>query len=246
MPAQRYDQTGQHYSRTRRADPRVAGHIEQALSGTASVANIGAGAGSYEPAQAVVAVEPSGVMIAQRSSNSAPAVRATAESLPLATDAVDAALAVLTVHHWEDLDRGLAEMVRVARRRVVILTWDHTVMENFWLLRDYLPMAAATDAQLAVPVARFTELPGAVTIRPVPIPHDCIDGFAGAYWRRPEAYLNPDVRAGMSLFTHTSSVDTELSVLQAEITTGAWHRRNAALLDRTTMDLGYRLVVAEL
>jgi SAM-dependent methyltransferase len=246
MPAQRYDLTGRRYSHTRRADPRIATHIEEALSGAASVANIGAGTGSYEPIQTVVAVEPSAVMIAQRASNSAPAVRATAERLPLASDAVDAALAVLTAHHWHDVDRGLAEMIRVARRRVVILTWDHSVIKQFWLLRDYLPTAAASDARLAIPISRFTKLPGAVTIRPVPIPHDCIDGFAGAYWRRPEAYLDPAVRGGMSLFTHTASVDKELSVLGAEIASGAWHRRNAALLDRTTIDLGYRLVVAEL
>jgi SAM-dependent methyltransferase len=248
MAAPRYDQTGHQYARTRRPDSRIAACIERAMAGATSIANIGAGTGSYEPACTVVAVEPSAVMIAQRPAVSAPAVRARSERLPLATDSVDATLAVLTVHHWDDLDSGLAELTRVARRRVVILTWDHEVIKHFWLLRDYLPAAAATDARLAIPIARFSELPGSVTICPVPIPHDCVDGFAGAYWRRPEAYLDPQIRTGMSLFTQTTdrSLAGQLSVLRADLRSGEWHRRNASLLNQTEIDLGYRLVVAEL
>ena len=88
----------------------------------ATVANIGAGTGSYEPSNTVVAVEPSKVMIRQRSDGAAPVVRAVAEHLPLCANAVDAALAVLTVHHWSDVEAGVAEMIRVVRRRIVILT----------------------------------------------------------------------------------------------------------------------------
>jgi SAM-dependent methyltransferase len=123
----RYDRTGQTYSRTRRPDPRVAAVINEALRGAATVANIGAGTGSYEPACTVISVEPSRVMIAQRPPGSAPAGQAVAEHLPIRSNAVDAALAVLTVHHWSDLDHGVAEMLRIARRRVVILIWDHNV-----------------------------------------------------------------------------------------------------------------------
>jgi SAM-dependent methyltransferase len=246
MAAPRYDRTGHQYARTRRPDPRIASCIERALADTTSIANVGAGTGSYEPGHTVVAVEPSAVMIAGRPPDWAPAVRAKAENLPLATDSVDAALAVLTVHHWDDLDRGLAELARIARRRVVILTWDHNVTKHFWLLRDYLPAAAATDARLAVPMSRFSALPGTVTIQPVPVPHDCVDGFGGAFWRRPEAYLDPRIRAGMSMFTETTdpSLDGQLSVLRAELHSGEWHRRNAALLNQTEIDLGYRLVIA--
>jgi SAM-dependent methyltransferase len=141
------------------------------------VANIGAGTGSYEPARTVISVEPSRVMIAQRPPRCAPAVQAVAEQLPIRSDAVDAALAVLTVHHWSDLDHGVAEMLRIARRRVVILTWDHTVFRRFWLLREYLPAAAQTDADLAVPITKLASLLGDPTIVPVPVPHDCVDGF---------------------------------------------------------------------
>lgn len=197
----RYDQTGQTYSRTRQPDPRISAVINEALLGMATVANIGAGTGSYEPANTVVAAEPSRVMIAQRPRGCAPAVRAVVEHLPIRSNAVDAALAVLTVHHWSDLDHGVAKMRRIARRRVVIFTWNHDVLRSFWLLREYLPAAARTDADLAIPIARLTSLLGDPTIIPVPVPHDCVDGFGGAYWRRPHAYLDPTVQAGMSLFT---------------------------------------------
>ncbi|MGW0183133.1 methyltransferase domain-containing protein [Nocardia sp. NPDC003345] len=211
--------------------------------------NVGAGTGAYEPPQTVLAVEPSTVMLAQRPAAAAPAIRAVAEALPVATGAADAALAVLTVHHWQQLDRGLDEMARIARRRIVILTWDHTVMREFWLLRDYLPAAAATDAALAVPLDRLvTLLPGTVGVHPVPVPADCLDGFGAAYWRRPAAYLDPEVRAGMSMLALTppDAVAAGLDRLRADLADGVWHARNRELLTRTEWDAGYRLVVADL
>jgi SAM-dependent methyltransferase len=135
----RYDRSGRTYSYTRRPDPRIAAVINGALRGMATVVNIGAGTGSYEPTGTVMAVEPSRVMIAQRPPGSAEAVQAVADHLPIRSRAVDAALAVLTVHHWSDLDRGIAEMWRISRRRVVILTWDHDVFQRFWLVHEYLP-----------------------------------------------------------------------------------------------------------
>ncbi len=244
----RYDRTGQTYSRTRQPDRRVAAVINEALRGAATVANIGAGTGSYEPAGTVVAVEPSRVMIAQRPPGAAPAVQAVAEHLPIRTNAVDAALAVLTVHHWSDLDRGVAEMLRIARRRVVILTWDHSVFRQFWLLREYLPPAAQIDADLAVPLTKLISLLGNLTIVPVPVPHDCVDGFGGAYWRRPHAYLNPTVQSGMSMLALTSkpALREGLSRLRADLASGEWERQHQDLLDSQQLDLGYRLLIAEL
>ena len=242
-----YDRTGATYSQTRRADPRIAKLIADALAGTESVANIGAGSGSYEPAQTVVSVEPSSVMIAQRPPGAAPAVRSTAERLPLGTGVVDAALAVLTVHHWRDVDEGLAEMVRVARHRIVILTWDPEVFKRFWLVRDYLPAAGATDARLAVPMSGFSALPGKVSVAAVPVPHDCVDGFGAAFWRRPAAYLDRTVQAGMSLFALTPRADLEagLSRLREDLASGSWSSRYASLAARSHFDAGYRLVVAD-
>lgn len=138
-------------------------------------------------------------------------------------------------------------MLRIARRRIAILTWDHSVFRNFWLLRDYLPAAAHTDARLAVPLTRLTALLGEVKIIPVPVPHDCTDGFGGAYWRRPQAYLDPTVQAGMSMLALTPQpvLREGLTRLRADLATGAWASTNADLLEKSTLDLGYRLLVSE-
>ncbi|NEW25829.1 class I SAM-dependent methyltransferase [Nocardia cyriacigeorgica] len=242
-----YDATGATYSHTRQPDSRIEAVVLRALSGMSSVVNVGAGAGAYEPPQTVVAVEPSSVMIAQRPSGAAPALRGLAEHLPLRANAADAALAVLTVHHWTHLEQGIAELARIARRRIVILTWDHPVMRTFWLLRDYLPAAAATDARLAVPLHRLTSLlPGTVEIHPIPVPADCTDGFGAAYWRRPHAYLEPEVQAGMSMLALTPATELEpgLRQLRADLDSGVWAERNRDLLNRPEFDAGYRLVVA--
>lgn len=243
----RYDRAGRTYSLTRQPDPRIRAVIEQALHSMATVANIGAGTGSYEPSNTVIAVEPSQVMITQRRAEAAPAVRAVAEHLPIGTDAVDASIALLTVHHWSNLDAGVAEMIRVARRRVVILTWDDTVFRQFWLLREYLPAAAETDARLAVPITKLVSLLGTVSIQTVPVPHDCVDGFGGAYWRRPQAYLDETVRAGISMLALTPKplLAQGLERLRVELTNGAWARRHADLLDVPQLDLGYRLLVSD-
>jgi SAM-dependent methyltransferase len=242
-----YDSLGRTYSATRRADPRIAAQISRALSQCDSVVNVGAGTGSYEPAQTVAVIEPSQLMIDQRPARAATAIRAVAEHIPMRDDCADAALAVLTLHHWTDLAAGIAEMRRIARHRLVFLTWDADVMgEKFWLLSDYLPEARATDAALAVPTQRLVSLLADPIITPVLVPHDCTDGFAGAYWRRPAAYLDPTVRAGISLFTMTGTglVEAGLARLAADLRSGRWHRDHAALLDLTELDLGYRLITA--
>jgi hypothetical protein len=157
---------------------------------------------------------------------------------------------VLTVHHWNDIAAGVSEMVRIARRRVVILTWDHTILREFWLLREYLPAAAETDARLAVPIGTLISLLGddRVSVVSVPVPHDCLDGFGGAHWRRPHAYLQDTVQAGMSLFSLTpkTQLQERLSRLRSDLTTGAWQRRHADLVHKTELDLGYRLLIGDL
>src|SRR4051794_6248252 len=131
---------GQGYGAIRQADPRLAEPIWRALGDASTVLNLGAGAGSYEPTdREVVAVEPSTVMIGQRPVHSAAVVQATAESLPFPDDSFDAAMAVLTLHHWNDLATGLREMVRVTRSRVVIVTFDPDRAGKQWIVTDYLP-----------------------------------------------------------------------------------------------------------
>jgi SAM-dependent methyltransferase len=242
-----YDTIGATYTSTRRADPRVGALIAAALGDARSVINVGAGAGAYEPAQTVLAVEPSPVMISQRPGGAAPVVRARAEALPIADRAADAAMALLTVHHWADLAAGIAELRRIARRRIVVLTWDQQVCREFWLLREYLPEAAAFDDARAVPVERLAALLGGARIEPVPVPHDCADGFAAAYWRRPAAYLDSVVRAGMSILAQTGEdvLRAGLRRLAADLDSGRWHVQHHDLLDREAYDAGYRLLVAD-
>ncbi|AKH83867.1 MerR family transcriptional regulator [Streptomyces sp. CNQ-509] len=243
-----YDTLGTTYATTRQPDPRIAARIHAALGEAMDVVNVGAGTGSYEPPHTVLAVEPSPVMLAQRPPGSALAVRAVAERLPLRDDAADAVLAVLTVHHWTDLAAGIAELCRVARRRVVILTWDQQVFrDQFWLVREYLPEAAALDDTRATPIDHLATLLGGARQETVAVPHDCTDGFAAAYWRRPHAYLDPRVRAGISLLAQSgeATLAPGLAALAADLTTGRWQRRHADLLTRDTIDVGYRLLVAD-
>jgi SAM-dependent methyltransferase len=237
-----YDRIGTSYTVTRHPDPRIAAAIERALGDAKTVVNVGAGAGAYEPAgREVVAVEPSETMIAQRPEGAAPVVRASAEELPFADEEFDATMGVLTDHHWNDRAGGLREMRRVARR-AVLFTWDRRRVYDFWLVRDYLgEFGRAVEG--GMDIDEIAAHLGGARIEPVPIPHDCSDGFLGAYWRRPEAYLDPGVRANISVF---SAVDAREAVerLERDLRSGAWHERNAHLLELTELDLGYRLLIA--
>jgi hypothetical protein len=240
----RYDQIGKTYAGRRRPDPRIANIIKSALGSATSVVNIGAGTGSYEPADcAVIAVEPSRVMIAQRPPGSAPVVQAVAESLPFADNRFDASLAILTVHHWENQGKGLSEMRRVARRQVV-LTWDPD-HPKFWLVHDYFPEILEMDRHIFPSLELFKEVFGKVEVHEVPIPHDCVDGFLGAYWRRPAAYLDTTVRASISGFARLQDVEPGIERLRSDIESGNWQRKNADLLGLEVCDIGYRLIMSQ-
>jgi SAM-dependent methyltransferase len=243
-----YVDLGRTYTATRRADARIAARITAALGDTASVINIGAGTGSYEPPSTLMAIEPSQTMIRQRPPGAAAAVQAVAERLPMRDQCVDAALAVLRIHHWTDIVAGIAEMQRIARRRVVIPTCDSAKLDaEFWLLADYLPAARKADAEMAVPIERLMALLVEPVVTPVPVPHDCSDGFGAAYWRRPEAYLDPAVQAGISLLARAdpASLARGLTRLAADVDSGRWHDGHADLLERDELDLGYCLITAE-
>jgi SAM-dependent methyltransferase len=244
----RYDTFGVGYASVRREDPRLAERIRAALGDARTVLNVGAGAGSYEPPDLeVTAVEPSAVMRAQRPPGAAPVVDGRAEELPFEDDSFDAAMAVLSDHHWENHERGLAELRRVARKRVVLFTWEPRSLGDSWLVRDYLP----GFGRLVPPgytLDHLLEALGGGRIEPVPIPHDCRDGFLHAYWRRPRAYLDPQVRAGISVFRllGPDEVADAIERLAADLNSGEWERRNGALLELDELDLGYRIVVTEL
>ena len=243
-----YDEIGEGYPRTRRADPRIAALIDHALGDARTVVNVGAGTGNYEPAQReVTAVEPSAAMIAQRPPGAAPAVQGSAEALPFADDAFDAAMALMTLHHWDNFPRGLAELRRVARERIVILTWDPATAGTQWLTAEYLPELGQIDLfRFPRPAEIAGALVGAEVIH-VPLPHDCEDGFIEAFWARPEAYLEPEVLAGMSGMRLLDPTVRErgLARLGADLDSGEWERRHGHLRELDQLDLGYRLVVAE-
>lgn len=239
-----YDTIGLDYAALRRPDPRIAAAIHAHLAGAETVLNVGAGAGSYEPSHLkVTAVEPSTAMTSQRQAgDKAIVVQATAEDLPFADATFDASMAILTVHHWTDIPKGLREMRRVTRGTIVVLTFDPLVA-NFWLL-DYLPELGALDQQQMPRQADFEAVLGPVASIVVPIPYDCRDGMLCAYWRRPAAYLDPNVRRSMSPFWKIGDVTEPLRRLEDDLRSGAWERRYASLLDKEACDFGYRLLVA--
>lgn len=245
----RYDSIGHNYALYRRADPRLSAAVHAALGDARTVVNVGAGAGSYEPLdRPVIPIDPSAVMALQRERTRPPAVLGAAEQLPLADGAVDAAMAVMTLNHWNDVERGLAELSRVASRRVVLMTTDMDVAAQMWLLRDYVPEVAARNRQEFPTIAQIKSMLNAPTrVIPVPVPHDCTDGFTLAFWSRPEAVLNPAARAATSEFARLDpAVEREaVARLAEDLETGAWDRANGHLRARSELDVGIRLVVAE-
>lgn len=243
MVAHVYDSIGLTYAEYRRPDPRIAAAIRSAIGDVKTVINVGAGTGSYEPDDlAVVAVEPSSEMCSQRPMGKAEVIRATAEQLPFRDASFDAALAVLTLHHWVDVRTGLREMLRVARERVVLFTWDPS-HPGFWLVRDYMPEILETDRKLFPSTDELREHLGPIEIRTVAVPHNCVDGFLGAYWRRPQAYLDADIRRAISTFSRVDAIRA-LARLRSDLDDGTWTLTNGDLLSLQELDLGYRLIIA--
>ncbi len=245
-----YEQIGVGYAGRRVADPRIGARVHAALGGARTVVNVGAGTGSYEPADRwVLAVEPSATMRAQRPVGAAPCLDASAESLPLDDDAVDAAMAMITVHHWAGgAVQGLRELRRVARGPVVVLTFDIEVGRSGWVLGDYVPEAHAVERDaFPTPAQIAAVLGGDVRIEAVPVPADCTDGFVSAYETRPEAMLDPAVRAGQSIWSRLPEGVEERFAdrLADDLRSGAWDRRHGHRRAAVEVDGGLRLVVAE-
>jgi SAM-dependent methyltransferase len=244
MPQALYDQIGTTYTSTRRPDPRIAAAIVHALGDASSVINVGAGAGAYEPTdRQVLAVEPSRHMIRQRR-GTANVVQASAEALPLRDGSFDAALAVLTLHHWGNWRHGLDEMRRVANR-LVIVTVEPEDLGRFWLTAEYFPEIVELDRGRCPSVADVAEYIADCRVDRIAIPHDCVDGFLGAYWRRPEAYLDPNVRMGMSAFAllNADVVNRGVARLGSDLESGVWEQQFGHLRTLDALDVCYRLIV---
>ena len=238
-----YDRIAPAYAAHRTPDERIAKQITASLRDCESVLNVGAGTGAYEPRHCpVIAVERSLEMIRKRPRDAAPAVQADAAQLPFENRSFDGVLAVLTVHHWPNWRRGLAELRRVARRRLAIVTWDPE-HEGFWLVQDYLPEILNIDRRIFPCLQDIESLIGPVVAETLAVPADCSDGFLGAYWRRPAEYLRASVRTAISTF---SKVDSTAGIerLRRDLESGSWMERHRSLLELSQLDIGYRLIVA--
>jgi SAM-dependent methyltransferase len=234
----------------RRADPRIAKQIHRALGDAQSVANVGAGAAEYEPGDRwVLRIEPSKGIVARQSKRLTTPIVGPAEGLPIPPKSVDAAMACLTLHQWADWRVGVQELRRVARKRVVIFTYDPTYAANFWLLRDYLPELSRLHSNRFPCIEEQCVATGdELRLQAVPIPRDCENGLLAAYWRRPQAYLQERVRAGIPTFQLPGAKDMlgGLGELAQDIESGRWEQRNREILESEQLDLGYRVLMTEL
>ncbi|MEZ4222474.1 MAG: class I SAM-dependent methyltransferase [Polyangiaceae bacterium] len=245
----RYDRIGHGYASQRREDPRIKARIARALGDARTVVNVGAGAGSYEPPDRhVIAIEPSDVMAAQRAPQRVPAIRASAGALPLRDRSVDAAMAILTVHHWDaEREAGVKELRRVARGPVVVLTYDAEVSGNMWLMAEYLTEVAELDRRIFPPPETIAQWLGGGTVETVPIAADTTDRMLGAFWAHPEWVLDADARNATSGFARQSSevVERVVTALAADLASGAWDAKHGHLRQLDEYDAGLRLVVGE-
>jgi SAM-dependent methyltransferase len=245
----RYDSIGAGYAQSRREDPELARRIHAALGDARSLVNVGAGTGSYEPRDRyVIAIEPSYVMARQRSADRVPAIAASADVLPLRDEAVDAAMAVMTVHHWDaKQERGIRELRRVARGPVVIVTFDAAVFSDMWLVRDYLPEVAELDRRTFPSIAQLRSwLGGEVRVEPVAVAVDTPDWTLGSFWAHPERVLDERARAATSGFARMPAavVDRAVNAVREDLQSGAWDARYGTLRSLRSLDIGQRLVVA--
>lgn len=244
----RYDRIGFKYAKTRQEEPRFAARIDAALGAAQTVVNVGAGAGSYEPRDRHgIAVEPSDVMAAQRPRDRSPAIRASAESLPLRDHSVDAAMAILTLHHWDGgQERGVRELRRVATGPVVLMTYDPGVSGAMWLMADYLPEVAGLDRRIFPSIARISAwLGGTTRVEILPIPRDTVDWMLGSFWAHPERVLDDDARNATSGFARMSPdvVDRVVANVHRDLADGTWDARYGHLRALDAYDVGLRLVI---
>lgn len=241
-----YDEIGIDYALKRQTEPRIAKQIFAELEGADKVINIGAGAGSYEPSHLnLVAVEPSHEMISQRPIDSHEVVQASAESLPFADKSFSHAMTVLSMHHWKDRKAAFQEINRVTRTKFIALSWDPDG-PAFWLTRDYFPELIDLDRKIFPRLEELSLHFDNVKQKPLMIPEDCIDGFLAAYWKKPAAYLDENVRNSISTFCKIDNLNEGLAMLESDIESGEWFKKNEAILNEKSIDAGYVLITGDI
>jgi SAM-dependent methyltransferase len=241
-----YDQIGSGYTVTRCTDPKIQDQIKNELNGATNIINIGAGTGSYEPKNVnLVAVEPSLEMISQRNENSYPVKQAKADQLPFPDNYFSHAMTVLSMHHWENRIQAFSEIKRVTTKKFVAVTWLPEAAP-FWLTRDYFPEIHEIDCRIFPSTSELKKSFRNLEVKPLLIPEDCKDGFLACFWKRPEAYLQKNVRKAISTFSKIKNLELGLKKLESDLSTGEWHKRNANLLDKSHIDVGYRIITIDL
>ncbi|MEM7163318.1 MAG: methyltransferase domain-containing protein [Bacteroidota bacterium] len=246
MNAPIYDQIGINYALKRQTEPRIATQIWNELKGAGKILNIGAGAGSYEPHEGdLIALEPSSKMIAQRSKHADPVVQGYAESLPFEDKSFSHCMTILSMHHWKDRYKAFKEIKRVTEEKFIALSWD-PYANDFWLTRDYFPEIVEMDKLIFPEKEEFDAFFDNVRIERIMIPHDCRDGFLAAYWKKPEAYLEPSVRNSISTFSKISKLEDGLLKLKKDLESGEWERKNQEVLHQNEIDAGYILISARI
>jgi SAM-dependent methyltransferase len=242
-----YRAHGRGYARQRRTDPRLEAWVHAALGDARTILNVGAGAGSYEPLDRhVLAVEPAAAMRAQRPAYLSPAIAAAAESLPLDDQSFDAAMALVTVHQWPDLAKGLGELRRVTRGPIVVLTFDPDALDRWWMA-DYAAEMLAVERRRFPSVATLVgALGGACEVQALPIPNDCVDGFSEAFHARPEAFLDPAVRRSQSAWSFVpDAVQARIVAhLADDLASGEWDRRHGHWRVQPTFEGSLRGIVS--
>jgi SAM-dependent methyltransferase len=239
-----YNQLAKQYKNYRMPDHRIARRIQYHLQNVQCILNVGAGIGSYEPENCeVVAIEPSFEMISKRNNSKALLVQGIAEKLPFKNNIFDCSMAILTMHHWSNVISGLKEMIRVTKYKIVLFTWIG-YSNNFWL-ENYIPEIIGIDIKLFPTINELKQILGNVIVETVEIPYDCTDGFMCAYWRRPEIYLDSNARKAISTFSRIPEIQERLNKLREDIESGIWYKKYSHLLEKESIDLGYRLVISE-
>jgi SAM-dependent methyltransferase len=247
-PAFNYDEHGKQYSGQRKTEPAIAAYIERALGDAKTVLNVGAGSGSYEPENRyVIAVEPSLAMRAQRLQNGkTPAIIASGDNLPFDDQSFDATTAFVTIHHWPDMRKGLQELRRVTRGQVIVMTFDPEALDRFWNA-EYFPEVIDVEKQ-RYPTIQFIvdALGGNCEVWEVPVPFDCADGFQEAFYGRPEAFLQSEVRRAQSAWGFISAEQQENIVkrLAEDLQSGEWDRKYGHFREEPFFTCALRLVIA--
>lgn len=247
-PAFNYDAFGQTYSGHRQTDPRIAAYVTKALADAKTILNVGAGAGSYEPADRyLVAVEPSQVMRVQRAAKGkVPAINAKADHLPFDDKAFDASMAIVTIHHWPDITKGLKELRRVTKNQVIIMTFDPDQLDQFWNASYFPELIEVEKARYPKIEVIKNALGGTCEIVPIPIPLDCVDGFQEAFYGRPEAFLKKEVRLAQSAwgFLPEGVEERLVKVLEEDLKSGEWDKKYGHFRSEPNFTCALRLIIS--